>query len=441
MRPIVGVCVLVLFGGCATYSSYRCPAPIGEIVRQDCEDYRVRYESLKAKLSFSIGSFSVGAGVEKEKLRDPSELVQVMMHRMLALCHDYNACRISNAEYQRRREEADRVFTGMMALLDQLKAPGLDTANRKNLLDELLALLGVPHQTGTSQASPGLKHKPTAPRITAGAFRSPFRWWYASKFTPPRPPPAVKGVPSPLEVMPYYDKDKLSHFFVRLWGEVEEDDSLTISAGSEQLRCGIKRRPGRPEGTAECRPRSGEPMPQATRFRASYTVGATGEKHDFGDIDLSPEPLANKIWLAYHPDPIRVDPVTRERPWLVVFAVTPKTQAVTARCFANGKPVIVGKSGAIKALTDIGGGNRQTHLTRYAVPLPYVLAYPGSKSDDEPLADHAGSWRCKVSFDGAPRFETSFIVKKDGTIEPNPMQRGRPGDISSPWWLLESKRR
>jgi hypothetical protein len=30
-------------------------------------------------------------------------------------------------------------------------------------------------------------------------------------------------------------------------------------------------------------------------------------------------------------------------------------------------------------------------------------------------------------------------VKKDGTLEPHPKQRGNPGDAASPWWLLDTK--
>lgn len=441
MRPIACACLAVLACGCATYSSYRCPEPIGEIVRQDCDDYRVRYESLKAKLSLSIGSFSIGAGVEHEKLRDPSELVQVMMHRMLGLCHDYNACRISTAEYERRREEADRVFTGMLALLDQLKNPGLDSKSRRDLLGELFALLGVTHKTADTKPAPGHKPEKHPLRIGPGAFRSPFSWWYASKFSPPRPPPSAKGVPFALRVRPRYEHDKLSRFSVRLWGNPQEDDSLTIAAGSDSLRCEIRRRANRPEGVADCRPPKGQPFPQAARFEATYTVGATGKQHDFGTLDLSPAASADKIWLAYQPDPIRVDPITRERPWLLIYAITPKTRTVTARCRVDGKPVVVGGSGALKGETSIGYRDRHTHLTAYAIPLPYVLDYPGASSDDEPLAKHAGHWKCKISFDGEPRYETSFLVNKDGSIEPNPKQRGRPGDVASPWWLLESRRR
>jgi len=118
--------------------------------------------------------------------------------------------------------------------------------------------------------------------------------------------------------------------------------------------------------------------------------------------------------------------------------VAKKQPFASARCWIGKRPVKVGSSGALKASHD----NKRTmgsKLPRFAIPLPYVLNYPGSKSEDESFTKHAGNWRCKVSFDGEPALEVRFKVKKDGTLEPHPTQRGNPGDAASPWWLLETR--
>jgi hypothetical protein len=420
--------ILPLLSGCATYSTYKCPDPIGEIVRQDCEDYRIRYESLKAKLSISIGPLKIGGGVEEKKLRDPSELVQVMMHQMLTLCHDYNACRVTNDEYSRRREEADRTFTGVMALLEQLKTPDLDSQARKDLLDELFALL-----RGTPPAPKVAKpKKPKEFKITDGAFRHPWSYWYKSKFTPPKPPPPAKGVPFIMNVRPYHERGKLKSINLSFWGDMEDDDRLVVA---KDLECEVKAWQGKPKGSAKCRTQG---KLEGTRFSARYIPGATGQPFDLGVLDLDPNLPTKKAWLAFQPDPVRVDPIKRERPWLIVHNVAKKQAFASARCWIGKKPVKSGKSGALKASHD-NHRAMGSKLTRYAIPLPYVHNYPGSTSDDESFSKAAGNWRCKISFDGEPVLEIRFKVNSDGTLEPHPGQRGNPGNAASPWWLLETK--
>jgi len=443
MKTVACLLACGWLAGCATYSTYRCPEPIGEIVRQDCDDYRVRYESLAAKLNFSIGSLKLGAELGTDHLRDPSELVQVMMHQMLSLCHDYNACRVSPVDYRRKREAHDLVFTAVMALLDQLRAPGLDAENRSALLAELFAMLrGAPATAAPGTAKPDTDTKaPGKPKITDGFFRRAHGTWYESRYPPPKPPPLARGVPFVLEADPHHERDgTLSHFFVRLWGEVQEDDGLVIEADGTPLRCSIRRRPRKPEGMATCKPADGQTMPQATRFRARYTPGATGKQHDLGVIDLDPAHAARRAWLAFQPDPVRVDPIKAERPWLLVSAVVEKRPFTSARCWVGRKPVADSDgAGVLKALGDVDRDSR-TGLTRFAIPLPFTLPYPGNTVTDGLLTDHAGAWRCKISIDAEPYLEVRFTVQDDGNLAPHPEQQGRPGDVASPWWLVDSRR-
>jgi hypothetical protein len=218
---------------------------------------------------------------------------------------------------------------------------------------------------------------------------------------------------------------------------MEDDDQLVVG---EDLYCEVKPWKGKPKGSAQCRTEAKGRVPfvEGTRFRARYIPGATGQPVDLGVLDLDPDIPARKSWLAFQPDPVHEDPVVRERPYLIVHAVAQKQPFASARCWIGKQPVKAGTSGALRASSDSHRA-MGSKLTRFAIPLPYVQNYPGSTSEDESLTGHAGDWRCKISFDGEPTLEVRFTVKPDGTLEPHPDQRGKPGDTASPWWLLETK--
>jgi hypothetical protein len=153
----------VFLVGCAPTREYRCPDPIGPVVRDDCDAYATRTESAKVALQAGIGPAQIGATFSQEALRSPSELIQVMGQRMLSLCHDFNACRVDNREYQRRREEADQAFTAVMAVLEQLKNPALTPPERERLFGELLAILkGGPPPAPPPPPPPGPPRPPPA---------------------------------------------------------------------------------------------------------------------------------------------------------------------------------------------------------------------------------------------------------------------------------------
>lgn len=427
--------------GCATYSSYRCPEPIGEIVRQDCDDYRLRYESLAAKVKFSIGSVTIGAEVGSEKLRDPSELIQVMMQRMLALCHDFNACRVDSRDYQRRREEADQAFTAVMAVLEQLKNPALTPPERQRMIGELLAILkGAPAPAPAPPPDQRRQEKPAEREFSEGFFRDSTGYWYQSKLRPPQPPPAQPGVPALLEVTASKNGAFFSHLFVRFFGAIEADDLFFVTPpGKEELRCHLTAAQKKPEATANCNLEKHKLPFGPLRLAARYFVGAKEQSFEPGAIDVDPRAPTARAWLAFQPDPVRKDPITRERPWLLITLVSSQHPSVTARCFENGKPVLQDGAAVLKAYGDRASAYGSP-VTRVSIPLPYVAPYPeGSPEGDELWVRHAGEWRCKVSVDGEPYQEVRFKVKPDGSLEPHPDQQGRPGNVASPWWLLDTR--
>lgn len=416
MRRLFVLLLTAAAGGCSTYSSYVCPDPIGPIVRQDCDDYRVRYENLQAKLQISIGSFSIGGEVGEQKLRDPSELVQVMMQRMLALCHDYNACRIDNAEYRRRRDEADRVFTAVMAVLEQLKDPNLDQAGRARLSARLLAILERrPAETSTPSAPPG------QPRRRRNPFRNVFGFWTGSRFAAPRPELPAPHVPHLLEVHQRVSGRKLAGLSIWLWGPVQADDFLLLDG---DIRCPVRPRPDGQFGVADCRAEFGE----RRRFAASYLPGATSRQVAMGTIDVSDRSHRPRAWLAFQPDPVDLEPVEAERPWLLLELPAESRTQVSARCRHDGRPVEMEGSSVLKGTSQwqvkLAGG-----LHRFALPLPVQLPHPtGKTAGAGPLA---GAWQCRVSLDGLPRYRVRFQVGADG--RPRAISGGRRAP-ARPWW-------
>jgi hypothetical protein len=146
-------------GGCSTSAEYQCPEPIGRIIRDDCEVYRIKYETLQVELEASLGSFAAKTIMGQQSLRDPSELLQVLAHRTNALCRDFNACRVSPLEYRQQRESMDRTFTAIAAIQGQLKGH-LDAASREGLLRELVHILSEDRRPSCGESgSHGLQYR------------------------------------------------------------------------------------------------------------------------------------------------------------------------------------------------------------------------------------------------------------------------------------------
>jgi hypothetical protein len=434
----------LVLGGCG--KEYVCPDPIGRIVRDDCDEYRTRYESLKVQLGFSIGGmgFSVGAG--KEKIRDPSELLQVLMQQTLTLCKDFNACRVPSEDYRRRREEADRKFTAITAITEQLKGD-LDAESKRRLVGKLIDVL-----SGATEAPPVRRSlEPTGPLFSPGFFRDATWIWFGSRFQPPMPRMDT-GVPALAEwsvtasgVGIGADWSSFVHLTFR--GKTEVDDRVYLTLSEPALQASEKVAPmrGRPEARASFHL-------QKTRLRAkgtmtlAYRPGATGQKSDLGTIVLDVRPFLGRGYLAYMPDPVRADPIEYERPWLVFYSRVEEKTRVTVRCDKDGRAddaVLMGPSHY--SPYEVG------HLRRHHIPLPVRIplkggttrgtwerSVPGEKLVvDRFPSEAAGLWTCRASLNGrvARRFE--FRLGPDGSVA----RGGAPGGkISPPWWPIRTER-
>jgi hypothetical protein len=425
-------------------NEYVCPDPIGTIVRDDCEVYRTRYESLKVELSFSVGKWGVSAAAGKEKLRDPSELLQLLMQQTLALCKDFNACRVLSQDYRRRREESDRKFTAITAINQQLKSD-LDAASKRELVSKLLEILTGP---SPEMARPGgRQRRPSrrpAKRCTHFLPRST-SIYFGSRLAPPRPkgPPGVPSLASWEMTHARGVGRATTHVHLTLWGETQADDYVYVTLGDSGLiqKARVKGRRGRPEARASVRFEKRRLPPRGV-MTLSYRVGATLKKHPLGRVKLDPRHWRGQAFVAYLPDPLRGCPVEYERPHLVFFTQVRRKTRATVRCTHEGRPV----KGVLTG-TATGGTYQAGRLRRHHVPLPVRIPlkggtargswrarFPGEEVPVDQLpGEAAGDWECRVSLDGRLARKMAFRLQPDGAVVP----ARRPTALAPPWWPVK----
>ncbi|NOZ86540.1 MAG: hypothetical protein GXP49_09755 [Deltaproteobacteria bacterium] len=435
MRPVIAAALVLAaaalcfsaFLGCPAYEKFRCPDPIGEIVRQDCDQYRVRYESLKAKFSISFKGMSLSGEMGKDKLRDPSELLQLLMQQTLALCHDFNSCRVRSDEFTQRREEMDRTFTAVYAILDQLDKGGLPDRDKSVLVMKLVEILGGGAKNN-GKGKPGR----TAAKIKSlpRVMRDPFGFWPESKYIPCAKRDFEKDGPMLLDYRSHIERGKVTRLFLKLKGDLEEDDYIIVKAedsGAEMTRCPVGISKLNRLARAVCRfDPARKPL---SRARLMLLDGQTGVATDMGLISLSCKERMSRVWLAYQPEPLDMKFPDKERPWLIFFD-RKKAGQVTARCRLGGeslKQPIIGSS----APFSFGTGIRE-----YAIPLPLVLSHkkvgkvleaPGGISLPADIS-------CVLSLDGKQVKQVRFRLDSKA----RPGQAG--GEMQAPhlWWRIGS---
>jgi hypothetical protein len=468
-------------GACAS-AEYVCPKPIGKIIRDDCEVYRTRFETLKAELSASIGPVGAAIKVGKESLRDPSQLIQVLSHRTYALCRDFNACRVSPKEYRERRERADRIFTAVGAISSQLKA-GLQAPQKAKLVAKLIHLLGEdrsPRHAGRVQGRPDVRRR--AP--PSGIRYSSWLPWYGTKRLPPQP--AAKG-----PVMGHA-KFSLGHvfrsgqgavgyslsgrFLVR--GKLSADDLLTMSYGGKSVDCKIYpgSRSGNGMAAVSCRTPRKEPI-TAMSLAVTLRYAARGEgkpkpigratvrvmsrvsnpKNGSRNFGINHDERARNVQLIFRPVGGYLPPSYEQPSLLAVLKVRQfrRRRTYTARCWVDGKLATSAiaaygrHSGHVGQFQDrdryrrVAPGRSVSvkhpfvYWRRYDFPLPFYVEHKGGGSppkDAKPWP-RAGKWRCVISLDGDAVREVRFTVKSNGRLEPAPKHKQRP----AAGWFLNTK--
>lgn len=426
LRGAALLCGALLALGCT--DDYTCPDPIGRIVRDDCEVYETRYEALEVELGVTFAGFGVGVGVGDKALRDPSELLQVLRLQTMALCRDYNACRVRPGEYRARREAMDARHAAIVALTEQLRVAD-DTATRRQLVASLVEVLRKPI------AAPDEAPVDTGRRLAP--FRDATHMWIGSRHEPPLPslPPATPALAwwQPVEIRGV--GGSTTRVFLTFRGTAAADDfAYAVLPDGTEARCAVTPRgpskddPERgPQARASCDFDRPAP-PEAGRLRIDYRPGLTGQRHTLGHVPLDPAERLAEAWLAYLPSPVRLEPIDHERPWLVLFREERPDQNLTMRCHHEDQPV-GGPIRAEHAMRRVGG------LTRYHLPLPISLPRPGrvaeTPAERSPPAV-AGRWSCRISVLGRTVRTVDFRLDDAG----RPVVAPPKGGVSPPWWSL-----
>ena len=419
--------------GCS--DRYTCPDPIGTIVRDDCDVYRTRFEALKVELGVTFAGVGVGVDIGDQAIRDPSELLQVLELQTMALCRDYNACRIAPAAYRARRDAMDARYASIVALTGQLRAAD-DRATRRQLVSALVEILRQPIDVRGDAPSP------------TGKRSSPFRrntsMWIGGAHQPPMP----AGLPEATPALAWWQpitvrgagRSGATRIFLRFRGPTAADDfAYAILPDGTEARCPV--RPDGPrahdteravQGRASC-DFTVEAPPEAGRLTVDYRPGLTGERHRLGSVPLDRAARLAESWLAYLPSPIGEEPIDHERPWLVVHLDEKRDAHVTMRCAHEGTPV----GGPIRARS---ATRRVAGLHRFHLPLPISLPRSGQTVElpgDRSPAAAAGAWSCRISALGAPLRTVEFTLDAEGLPAG---AKPAVGGVSPGWWPLAPMR-
>lgn len=112
------------------YEEYQCPAPIGQIVREDCAQLAQRYDSMIS------GAGSAGASGDKAQAqREADEVLATLKEQRVSLCHDFNTCKLTVDQYRTDKQRVESSFTAAVALKGQIDR--LDAGGLASLLDQL----------------------------------------------------------------------------------------------------------------------------------------------------------------------------------------------------------------------------------------------------------------------------------------------------------------
>jgi len=473
MRPALLLAALVPLG-CASSAEYACPDPVGQIIRDDCEAYKTKYETLKVELGASLGPLGAKIAAGEQSLRDPSELLQVLAHRTFTLCRDFNACRVMPLEYRQRREQTDCIFTAVTAIQSQLKE-SLDAESKARLVKELTRVLagetcGAP-VTATPAAARARRPKPR------GTYYFSSTPWFGTRLLPPQPD-AAEGFPRLVSarfnvVHVFRDGSVIGYrprAYLELLGKASPDDVITVDWGGASSDCNP--RSGRNDlVAASCEaPEKLALTGASVSIKVTYRRGADGESRLIGERraavlirqekDRSPqygvshEDRVGQGLLIFRPEGRYVPPEAERAHLFIVLRVRKHDwSGETMRCWVNDKLVtkraVEGRQGHVGQFQDLPRYRKVGRGSSRAVAEPFVYwrsvdyPLPFLVKRDAPLAlskgDRAwpepGDWRCVAVVNGEPVRELRFTVRPDGRLEALPGQTERPRAA----WLVQTR--
>lgn len=453
--------------GCGGVQERDCPAPVGRIVLEDCDVYQRRFEALRVDLVAIVGQTRIDLGVERAALRRPDRALEVLSHRLHALCRDHNACRLAPDDWRAARARLDETVTGLTVIRDRLKDED-DPEVQAALLAELRRVL-----RGSAGLAEAVERRPYSSWLP----------WFGPKLLPPQPDPPV-GAPALVGV----DFDTEARFakgrgvvgygptgrFDLYWpgGGFQIDDALVVEwPGGVRTACPVRGRAnGDEQRSVGCKaPKDVVSTADRIHVGVWYRTGTDGREHALGrasapvvshrvdgpdrpptwDVDL--DPLAAEGRLVWRPADGAL-PAQADQPSLWVLLKLRDHGRPTARCRINGEDAFgvlersrySGQEGThqdrpryeqVAPGRSVGVPDPFTEWWRYDFPLPLGVARTGELPEGLEPWPRAGEWRCTVTLDGEPVRRMRFTVRPDGLLDLHPDQVRRP----RAHWLIEAE--
>jgi len=150
--------------GDAGYQEYECSAPIGKIVREDCSKVALRYEGVSISGDLGVGPVEASGSFTEQALRQADDLVALLKEQRVALCNDFNTCKLTVSEYRAERQASDDSYVAVLTLKDKLKQ--LDAQSAMQLLAEIQKI----RRGATTKAEPAPAAPSDAPGLSAVRF-------------------------------------------------------------------------------------------------------------------------------------------------------------------------------------------------------------------------------------------------------------------------------
>ena len=124
-------------------------------ILRDCDkdiEYQGKAFSLKVNV---LDKVDVGGSVEKKKIRESSEVLELLQMQSQELCKDWNTFAVTREEYNKKADWIRNSFASFMAILGSVKLTELEDPNlKKDFLQKLFSWL-----EGTINQNNNLKEK------------------------------------------------------------------------------------------------------------------------------------------------------------------------------------------------------------------------------------------------------------------------------------------
>jgi hypothetical protein len=131
------------------YVEYSCPEPIGNIVRETCDKSAIHYDGLNLSGAFGVEGVGVSAEYRVVAIREAELLVQMLKAQRVALCENFNTCKLTLGQYREDQRTIDDSFIALLAIKDRVV---LDAEGAAKVLVQLKSI-----RAGAQEGAVGVK--------------------------------------------------------------------------------------------------------------------------------------------------------------------------------------------------------------------------------------------------------------------------------------------